>query len=144
MKTQKTKSVCPKCGGVVDAEIVPQGNVVVLKKRCDKHGEFEEIIYDRAQFEDVMGYMKYVPESGDVPGCPYTCEGCTGHLSKTILAIMNLTNRCNLSCSYCFANAARSGYLYEPSLEQIKAMLSYIRGKEPVCTSILLSGVSPQ
>ncbi len=36
------------------------------------------------------------------------------HTSHTALANVDLTNRCNLTCPVCFANANVAGYLYEP------------------------------
>jgi len=143
MKAQKTKSVCPKCRKVIDAVLIRKGNRVMMKKHCGKHGTFEEIVYDAKQFERVMKSMKYLSKPKNVPACPYDCEHCTAHQSQTILAIMDLTNRCNLNCRYCFANAAKSRYVYEPSLHQIDAMFSSIKKREPACNAVLFSGGEP-
>lgn len=143
METQKTRSICPECKEVIEAVLAGKNSRVTIKKRCGKHGDFEEVIYDVNQLENAMGYMKYVSESKNIPGCPYDCERCSSHQSQTLLAVMDLTNRCNLDCKYCFANAARSGYLYEPSLEQIRAMFLSIEKKEPVCKAVLFSGGEP-
>ena len=56
------------------------------------------------------------------------------------LAIIDVTNRCNLTCPVCFANAAAAGYVYEPTAEQITGMLENLRANKPVasdCTSVL-------
>jgi hypothetical protein len=143
MEIQKTKSVCPKCKEVIGAVLSNKDNKVIMEKRCEKHGTFEEIIYDTKQFERVMRCMKYVSKSKNIPACPYDCENCPGHPTQTLLAIMDVTNRCNLNCRYCFANSARCGYLYEPSLPQVKDMLSAIRKRQPTCGAILFSGGEP-
>jgi uncharacterized radical SAM superfamily Fe-S cluster-containing enzyme len=49
-----------------------------------------------------------------------------------ILANIDVTNSCNQACPVCFANASASGYLYEPSLTQIRAMMQMRRNEKPV------------
>ena len=46
--------------------------------------------------------------------CPDDCGLCNLHTSHTGLANVDLTNRCNLTCPVCFANANAAGYVYEP------------------------------
>jgi len=48
-----------------------------------------------------------------------------------------------LIVKYCFANAKRSGYLYEPSLQQIRSMFSSLEKREPNCKAVLFSGGEP-
>lgn len=55
-----------------------------------------------------------------------------------------MTNRCNLRCPICFANAAVSGTLFEPSQEEIRQMLKNLRENRPVPTpAIQFSGGEP-
>ena len=55
-----------------------------------------------------------------------------------------ITNRCNLRCSYCFANAGAEGYIYEPSLEEIKKELQLVRNEKPVPSKALqITGGEP-
>jgi uncharacterized radical SAM superfamily Fe-S cluster-containing enzyme len=49
-----TKSVCPVCKAVVDAEINARDNKVYLRKRCVTHGRFEALVYSDAEL-----YMSY-------------------------------------------------------------------------------------
>ena len=48
------------------------------------------------------------------------------------LALVNITNRCNLKCPICFANAATAGYVYEPTGEQIVEIMKNLRATKPV------------
>ncbi len=65
-------------------------------------------------------------------------------MSYTALANVDLTNRCNLTCPVCFANANAAGYLYEPSLEQVRRMLQALRDERPVaCRIVQFSGGEP-
>ncbi len=64
--------------------------------------------------------------------CPTNCGLCSDHESHTILGLIDVTNRCNLLCPVCFANAAVSGSLYEPTFEEIRQMLQNLRNNLPV------------
>ena len=76
--------------------------------------------------------------------CPDDCGLCSLHTSHTGLANVDLTNRCNLTCPVCFANANAAGYLYEPSFEQVRGMLQALRDERPVATRIVqFSGGEP-
>ena len=72
------------------------------------------------------------PQTSSLNECPLNCGVCAEHESQTILGLIDVTNRCNLKCPICFANAAVSKNLYEPSYEQIRKMLQNLRGNEPV------------
>jgi len=77
-------------------------------------------------------------------GCPYDCGICPEHKSHTSLAIIDITNRCNLKCPVCFANASAAGYVYEPTAEQITGMLENLRANKPVpATALQFSGGEP-
>ena len=65
-------------------------------------------------------------------------------LTCTALAMVDLTNRCNMNCPICFANANQQGYIYEPDLEAICKMLDALRAEEPIkCTAVQFSGGEP-
>jgi uncharacterized radical SAM superfamily Fe-S cluster-containing enzyme len=49
---------------------------------------------------------------------------------------IDLTNRCNLNCPICFASADASGYVVEPSIDQVSRMLDAaceVDDAKPVC-----------
>jgi uncharacterized radical SAM superfamily Fe-S cluster-containing enzyme len=61
-----------------------------------------------------------------------------------VLAIIDITNRCNLRCPICFANAATAGYVYEPTLAQIRGIMKTFQANRPVPPpAIQLSGGEP-
>jgi len=41
-----------------------------------------------------------------------------------------ITNRCDLSCWYCFFYAEKAGYVFEPSLDQIGYMIDQLKLRE--------------
>ena len=64
--------------------------------------------------------------------------------TTTILCNIDLTNRCNMTCPICFAEANSAGYVYEPEYETIVKMLEMLRDEKPVrCTAVQFSGGEP-
>ena len=40
-----TRSICPVCRAVIDAQILIRDNKVYMRKRCAQHGSFEALVY---------------------------------------------------------------------------------------------------
>jgi uncharacterized radical SAM superfamily Fe-S cluster-containing enzyme len=131
-----TESVCPVDAAQGDLRrieaklwIERERNEIWMIKRCDRHGEFQDLIstdaneYLRAERFSQKGPGIQKPISYTDGECPTRCGLCFEHESKTVLAIIDVTNRCNMRCPICFANAGTAGYVYEPTLEQIDRML---------------------
>jgi uncharacterized radical SAM superfamily Fe-S cluster-containing enzyme len=135
---KETKTLCPECLKVLDATIFEEDNKVYIEKECPEHGKFREIYwsdyehYQRAETLRCDGTGLRNPRTETKLGCPYDCGICPEHKSHTGLAIIDVTNRCNLKCPICFANAAAAGYVYEPSKEQIFEMMENLRRNDPV------------
>jgi hypothetical protein len=122
----------------------------MMSKECPEHGDFEDLYWsDFHQWERAKGYSCLGdglenPRTTISQGCPFDCGICPSHRSQTILAIIDVTNRCNLKCPICFANAATAGYEYEPSLDQIKKIIDNLAANKPVSVKALqLSGGEP-
>jgi len=154
MKTglpKSTRSLCPECTQLIDATIFEDGGKVVMEKRCPEHGEFRDIVYSDAKlylkmeewsFGDNRGLSN--PAVTTASRCPDDCGLCNLHTSHTGLANVDLTNRCNLTCPVCFANANAAGYLYEPDFETVRKMLQALRNQKPVAGRIVqFSGGEP-
>jgi uncharacterized radical SAM superfamily Fe-S cluster-containing enzyme len=52
-------------------------------------------------------------------GCPFDCGLCPDHRQQTCTALLEVTQRCNLQCPFCFANAG--GVSSDPSLAVIES-----------------------
>jgi hypothetical protein len=135
---RKTKSLCPICLKVIKATIYDENNKVYITKTCPEHGEYTDLYwgdyeqYKRAQRYEAPGEKLSNPRTETVKGCPYDCGICPEHKSHTVLAIIDVTNRCNLRCPICFAHAGAAGYLYEPSKEEIRKIMENLRANRPV------------
>jgi uncharacterized radical SAM superfamily Fe-S cluster-containing enzyme len=147
MKT-KTRSLCPQCLEVIDAEVYEEDGKILIKKRCEEHGEFNDVIWSDADLYKKFARWHYEGDAGIQitdrdKGCLFDCGLCPEHKSSTMLAIIDLTNRCNQQCPICFANAAVSGYLYEPTREQLKEMMKLLRSEVPPCPAVQFAGGEP-
>jgi len=147
---KKTKSLCPRCFRVLSATIFEQGGRVLIEKECPEHGKFEDVYwssYDefvRAQKYRTIGDGIENPMTKSVDSHPFDCGICPKHKSHTALAIIDVSNRCNLRCPICFANAATVSYVYEPTKEQVRGMLKNLRNIKPVpATALQYSGGEP-
>ncbi len=147
---KKTQSLCPECKAKIDAEIFEENGKAVMRKECKEHGEFKDVIWSDAEFYiraekfalDGIGVDN--PNTENIKGCPSECGLCDQHYSHTAFANVDLTNRCNLKCPICFANANAAGYVYEPSYEQVVKMLELLRAERPVPTLVVqFSGGEP-
>ena len=56
---ESTRSICPECKTVIDAQILIQDNKVLMRKRCPTHDWFKVIISSDAQM-----YVDSVTMSG--------------------------------------------------------------------------------
>ncbi len=153
---KKTKSLCPECGKVLDAELFAKDGKVYMAKECPEHGKFSDVYWSDADY-----YLKAEKFAHDGIGLRNPCDKTLKEgddnavhividgnridmLSATALANIDLTNRCNMNCPICFANANQQGYVYEPSFEQVHDMLVTLRSEEPIkCTAVQFAGGEP-
>ncbi len=155
-----TLSLCPEChaknnfsGMRIPALIFEKDKEILMRKRCPKHGVFEEKYWEDSDFYyKSMMYadsglllenpqMKNGPESVQ---CPLNCGLCAKHKSHTALANIAVTNRCDLACWYCFFYQKWNEPVYEPSLKEIRKMLKTLKSQKPVApNAIQLTGGEP-
>ncbi|MEB2792683.1 MAG: radical SAM protein [Caldisphaeraceae archaeon] len=145
-----TTSLCPVCMRLLPARIFERDGKVYIRKICPEHGEFEELYYGDSK---LYTHMMSFEETGKGPGkikayvglsapCPFNCGFCPMHENHTALANLVVTNRCNLSCYYCFFYAERAGYIYEPSIELLRYQVRQLK-KQGVTMAIQITGGEP-
>ena len=144
----KTKSLCPECLEVIEAEVYEAEGKILIKKKCEKHGEFDDVYWSDAKLYHKFSKWQQDGKAGITltktdKGCPFDCGLCPEHMSSTMLALIDLTNRCNQNCPTCFANAAVSGYLYEPTMKQLREMMILLRSETPPCPAVQFAGGEP-
>ncbi|MBI5967721.1 MAG: radical SAM protein [Deltaproteobacteria bacterium] len=148
---KQVESLCPECRKLIPAEILERDGKVIMEKTCPEHGFVQDLIYSDAElykkgerwtYEDGDGILN--PQVTGAKICPDDCGLCDLHVSHAALANVDLTNRCNLRCPICFANANVQGYVYEPTYEQVVEMLTTLRNMKPVFPpAVQFSGGEP-
>jgi uncharacterized radical SAM superfamily Fe-S cluster-containing enzyme len=108
-----TESVCPECLARIPAFRVARGDDVYLRKTCFDHGLFETVIW-RGQPSFTSWMRPKIPAYPEAPfttiaeGCPFDCGLCPDHRQQTCTALLEVTQRCDLGCAYCFASSNNS------------------------------------
>ncbi len=145
------ETLCPDCGATVLGRSFVQDGAVFLEKTCPAHGYFRDcvssdvLLYSKAAwwtFEELAGLKN--PHVSAAGPCPSDCGLCGRHLSCACLAQIDLTNRCDMRCPVCFANANAAGAVYQPPYEEIHRQLRVLRNLRPTpCTAIQFTGGEP-
>ncbi len=141
-----TESVCPECLARIPARRVVRGHDVYLQKDCPEHGPFEAILW-----RGEPAYTSWVrPKTSASPqhpcaeverGCPFDCGLCPDHRQQTCTALLEVTQRCDLRCAFCFAGSG-SGATVDPALEVIAGWYRRLLDAGGPC-NIQLSGGEP-
>jgi len=146
----KTRSICPICYNVIGADIVEEEGKVLIKKNCPEHGDFQDVywsdynMYMKAKKHHEDGPKLDNPQSESKKGCPYDCGLCSEHYTPTVLCNIDVTNRCNMQCPICFANAQTAGYVLEPTREELIDMMKVVRDEKPIpCMVVQFAGGEP-
>ncbi len=151
-----TNSVCSQCLVKVEAKIIFRDDCVYLIKHCPTHGHEEVLIADDIDYyKQSLEFIK----PGDMPlkfntpikyGCPYDCGLCPDHEQHSCLTLIEVTDRCNLSCPICYADSGTEEIFSngnQPrrhrSLEQIEMMMDAIVANEGEPQIVQISGGEP-
>ena len=144
-----TKSICPLCKRVIDAELNVRGGRVIMRKRCPEHGQFEALVYSDAEL--YMAQLRF-NRPGTLPleyqtevreGCPLDCGLCPEHKQHTCLGIIEVNTGCNLDCPICFADSGHQPDGYSLTREQVDFMLDRFIAAEGDPEVVMLSGGEP-
>jgi uncharacterized radical SAM superfamily Fe-S cluster-containing enzyme len=143
-----TISLCTECLRRVDAKIVFENDNVFMLKNCPQHG-FQKVLIatDIAYYKNIRNYNKLseVPLKFNTKtnyGCPYDCGLCMDHEQHGCLTIVEITDRCNLSCPTCYAMSSPH-YGRHRSIEEVERMLDIIVTNEGEPDVVQISGGEP-
>jgi uncharacterized radical SAM superfamily Fe-S cluster-containing enzyme len=162
-----TDSLCPKCvpevrnsivkgetelsallnqnPGEIKAHILEENGCILMRKVCDKHGPFEDVLSTSPDFTRRIESLFF--------GRDFRCAEDTDihrHGNSTIkygrgaVLTVDLTNRCNMMCNPCFMDANQVGYVHQPDWQDIQAILDRAISFKPKRQVIILfSGGEP-
>ncbi|UNY99751.1 radical SAM protein [Zhouia spongiae] len=143
-----TLSLCPECLKRIDAKIVFEDDNVYMLKRCPEHGNSKVLIADDIEYyKNIRNYnkpseMPYTFNTKTHYGCPYDCGLCPDHEQHSCLTIIEITDRCNLTCPTCYAESSPH-YGRHRSFEEVKKMLDTIVKNEKEPDVVQISGGEP-
>lgn len=143
-----TVSLCNECLRRVEAKVIFQDEKVFMTKRCPQHGAQRDLIAsDIAYYKLCRDFLK----PGDLPkrfntpthfGCPYDCGLCPDHEQHSCLTLLEITDRCNLTCPTCYTESGPNVGKHR-SLVEIEKMLDVIVANEGEPDIVQISGGEP-
>src|SRR6478736_1659214 len=142
-------SVCTTCLRRVEASLIIKDGRVFLDKWCPRHGAERVLVADDADYYR-MARERFI-KPPELPnrfntkrhyGCPYDCGLCPEHMQHSCLALIEVTDHCNLRCPICYADSGphRPGFR---DLATIERMLDAIVANEIEPDVVQLSGGEP-
>ncbi len=143
-----TNSLCSLCLKKVEAKIVFQDEKVYMIKTCLEHGIEKVLIsIDVEYYKRSRNFLKppQTPlrfNTATVHGCPYDCGLCPDHEQHSCLTLIEIAERCNLTCPVCYADSSpeKGGFR---SLGEIEFMLDELVKNEGEPDVVQLSGGEP-
>lgn len=110
MAAGRTESVCPVCLNRIPAERAVSGERVDLVKTCPDHGTFRAVVWNGrpglGEWRRPKTPSALRPVSHEAQrGCPFDCGLCPEHRQRSCTVLMEVTRRCNLRCTVCFAGS---------------------------------------
>jgi uncharacterized radical SAM superfamily Fe-S cluster-containing enzyme len=133
----KTKSICPECNKEIEAELTLKDGKILITKKCKEHGIFtathwqSSFVYNFTEEYDFFKHFKESQENKRAAGCPYTCESCTGHVSDTVIGVIDVTKECDLRCAICFSTFSDHIVDYEPTKQELIDILTFLSKETP-------------
>lgn len=148
-----TLSLCPQCNqeavdsviggqagvpdfrdrpGIVEAEIVEEAGRILMRKACEKHGPFEDVLSNHPAFfkrMESLGFGKDFNCAGDAKVHNHGANSIkTG---RGTYLIVDLTNRCNMFCSPCYMDANAASYVHELDMQDVTALFERATSFKP-------------
>ncbi|MEF8783767.1 MAG: radical SAM protein [Haloarculaceae archaeon] len=111
-----TTSLCPDCLEQVPGRYEERGGGVVLARECPNHGATSRRVWGS------LDHWEWAADFGPDP--EHDGGDLTVDDDHACLAVVEVTDDCNLSCSYCFASSSPGGE--HRSSEEIEALLDTV------------------
>ena len=116
---RETRSVCPVCLRNLPARLTREdGGGIVLEKDCPEHGGFRVPVWrGKLDWETWLLGTPPLPTGAGLR-CPGDCGLCPEHEIGSCCVLLEVTERCDLRCRFCFARGGEGAG--EPGLEELK------------------------
>jgi uncharacterized radical SAM superfamily Fe-S cluster-containing enzyme len=143
-----TNSICSTCLRKVEAKVLVQDAKVYLQKWCPQH-KLQRVLISTDP--DYYQLSRQTLKPGQMPlkfntpiryGCPYDCGLCPDHEQHSCLTLVEITDRCNLTCPVCYSESSPHHGAHR-SMEQIAFMLDSVVRNEGHPDVVQISGGEP-
>ena len=142
-------ALCSRCLRKVEGKVLFQDGKVLLEKRCPEHGRERVLVADDVEYykrcREVFIKPPEQPQHNQTPiryGCPYDCGLCPDHEQHSCLALIEVTDACNLRCPVCYAESGPHRPDFRP-LELIERMMDALVKSEGTADVVQISGGEP-
>ena len=113
-----------------------RGGRVFLVKECPICGRSEVLIYGNAsRYRD----RRELGAADGFGGCALDCLRCS-HRQAPGIVFVDVTNRCNLTCSVCMNNVPSMGFVYEPPLDYFRRIFDHLAERDPLPSLDIFGG----
>jgi len=143
-----TISLCNECHKQISAKIIFENDAVYMTKICKDHG-FQKVLIatDVEYYKQIRNYNKAseyprAPHTKTHFGCPLDCGICPDHEQHSCLTLIEVTDRCNLTCPTCYASSSPTHGRHR-TLEEIEFMLDSVVKSEGEPDVVQISGGEP-
>lgn len=143
-----TISLCTECFQQISTKIIFENEKVYLTKTCKEHGFQKVLIADDIEYyKQIRNYNKASeypkkPHTKTEFGCPLDCGICPDHEQHSCLTLLEITDRCNLTCPTCYASSSPKHGRHR-TLDEIEQMLNVIIESEGEPDVVQISGGEP-
>ncbi|HTT18059.1 MAG TPA: radical SAM protein [Candidatus Sulfotelmatobacter sp.] len=150
---RRTLSLCPECNreaveavtrgessvddvrerpGIIAAEIIEEAGRILMRKACEKHGPFEDVLSNHPAFFRRMESLGF--------GGDFNCAGDEAvhnhgvnstRTGRGTYLIVDLTNRCNMFCSPCYMDANAASYVHELDMQDVTDLFARAKSFKP-------------
>jgi uncharacterized radical SAM superfamily Fe-S cluster-containing enzyme len=164
---RETDSLCPRCvpeirkrilqdeidiedllktrPGEIKAQLVEEGGRLLIRKECEKHGVFQDVLSTNPAFTRRIESLFFGRDFQSIQDEKIHRHGTSAiKFGRGTVLTVDLTNRCNMMCNLCFTDANQVGYVHEPDIGEIKEILNRAVSFKPRRQIIILfSGGEP-
>ncbi len=108
----------------IPASIVEEDGRILIRKHCEKHGEFEDTLSIDPKLSSLLENRFFGRDFRAAEDKHVHRHGSsTIQYGRGAVLTVDLTNRCNMMCNPCFMDANQVGYVHELTLKEIKQIL---------------------
>ena len=108
----------------IGASIVEESGRILIRKRCPKHGAYEDVLSIDPKLSGVLESRFYGRDYRTSEDSHLHHHGSsTIRYGRGAVLTLDLTNRCNMMCNPCFMDANQVGYVHELTLDEIRRIL---------------------